>query len=205
MYTGTFGAQSLVEQLKPVTFRFQFGHVCAINAAPGKGAWALSWIIAGRRQPDRGKLFINEDVVTASHLRAVSWAVRHDEIKRFGFIKQSVRSQIQAGLKTHRQHLNITEDDIKEIFLLTEGRYDRPLSQLSHEAWRASCAIGFAHGKKIFCFPHMSFLRPGFIDEYDTLWLVDMLDFLATHHCLVIYPADIPQRHERFFDQIVSP
>ncbi len=45
-------------------------------------------------------------------------------------------------------------DSVAEKFFLTPQRYKRKLKQLSGERWRASAALGYALGKKIFYAPY---------------------------------------------------
>lgn len=110
-------------------------------------------------------------------------------------------SQIRHGLRTcHNQYLQ-SEAEIIERFKLTSERYHRPMRQLSHEAWRASCAIGLAQGKKIFCFPYMDHKM---IDEYHDLWLKEMIDLLRDSGALVLIPSVATQSSKKLCDEIIS-
>lgn len=185
------------ETLKPFSYEFEFGKTYGIEGAMGSGAWGLSWIIGGAIVPNQGRTVLDGTQINAKRLRASSWLVSYDEIKRFGFIRQSVKGQVRAGSK------KIDEKELLEAFLLTTERYSRKLTQMRAEKYRASSAIGFAHGKTIFCFPHMHYLRPKFIFEYRSFWLEDMLNFLKASGALVLFPSQFSQDEATMFDHII--
>ena len=197
-YAGNLHSHDVTDPLEKLTCELEFGKVYGLQGSIGDGAWTLSWIIGGLLTPDQGTLLLDDKKINANYLRKISWIVRYDEIKRFGFISQSVKAQIQSGITELR------EENLINSFYLTPERYTRKLSQQSSEAWRSSCAIGFAHGKKIFCFPHMSYIRPKFITEYRSLWLEDMLNFLKVSGSLVLFPSEFNSTEIDMFDDVIS-
>ena len=44
-------------------------------------------------------------------------------------------------------------EDIKEMFRLTNARFDKPLNMTGNEVWRITAALGYAENKTIFCYP----------------------------------------------------
>jgi ABC-type transport system involved in cytochrome bd biosynthesis fused ATPase/permease subunit len=159
-FSGTVGRAIVAETLKPLSYEFEFGKSYAIHGRDGDGTTALSWIIGGAIVPEKGRIFFNGKEIRSKQLRTISWLVRWDEIKRFGLFSQSVKAQLRSGI-------NYTDDEtLIKAFQLTRPRLDRKLRQYSNEGYSAACAIGFVHGKRVFCFPH---LRNNFVDEYRSL------------------------------------
>jgi hypothetical protein len=171
--------------LSQFSHEITFGKSYLLHAKPNRGAWGLSWLISGIVKPWVGQILLNGKDYPAEQRRQDSWCVRYEEIKRWGWLRQSVHAQIQYALKHNPNPILKTEQEIIQHFWLTPERLPRYLTQYSHEGWRASCAIGFALGKKIFCFPYLDYLSRDFKD----LWLKDMLDFLTSHGALVLVPA----------------
>lgn len=72
----------------------------------------------------------------------------------FSSKRKTVRQLIEQGLRRAEQKASFR--DVQEMFELTDARVDRPLCQVGNEVFRAMPAIGYAHGKEVFCFPWMS-------------------------------------------------
>lgn len=202
-YDGTLGSYSTDKtpvKLNGVSCELEFGKSYLLG---GEGSWALSWIIAGALSPASGDIYLDGERVAQSDMRRISWLVRYDEIKKFGLFHQSVKSQIRTGIRNRNHSFALPdEQEIMQRFYLTPERYNRPSSQLSNEAWRASCAIGLANQRNIMCFPLM---RSDFIDEYRSLWLEDILSYLKSFNVLVIMPAQFTAGAEGLFDKVIKP
>ena len=197
------GASHLVhEKLRSFSHAFSYGKSHLLDSGLGEGGWALSWILGGILDPDFGEITRNDLNYAVEERRKDAWCVRHDRIKvrRFSFREPTVREQIQYGLKTVSGQYLKSEQEVMERFHLTAERYVRPLRQLSHEAWRASCAIGLVNGKRVFCFPYMD---PGFIEDYYKIWLKEMLDLLTDSGALVLFPARAKKAAQGLCDEIV--
>jgi hypothetical protein len=183
---------------------FEFGRSYMLNAELGNGAWALSWIIGGLLQPESyGSITKDGNPYDRDSRLKDAWFVRKSEYMGFRSAHRSVKVHIQRGLKQNQNPYLQTEQEIIARFRLTPQRYERPVRQLSHEGWRASCAIGLAHGKKIFCFPYIEYLRPYLIEDYFDLWLKDMVDLLRESGALVIVPAIATVLSEDLCDEII--
>jgi hypothetical protein len=179
------------EILDHFTHEFAFGKSYLLDAQVGYGAWALSWIIGGMINQIDGEVTKNGNPYTQKERAHESWLFHESEIRRFGlFRNQSVRFQIRHGLKQNRNHKSLSEKEVMERFRLTPARYDRALWQLSEESLNASCAIGFVNGKKVFCFPHMSYTcLDNFFDEGYHARLKRQIDLLKNSGALVLVPA----------------
>jgi hypothetical protein len=163
---------------------FTFGKSYLLHSKPYRGAEALSWIISGIVKPIGGQILLNGKGYPVEQRRQDSWCIRYDEIKKWGWLRQSVQAQLSFALK-HNPTPKLTEQEIIRQFWLSPALLPRYSTQYSHEGWRASCALGFALGKKIFCFPYVDYLSRMFKD----FWLKDMLDFLTAHGALVLFPG----------------
>jgi ABC-type Na+ transport system ATPase subunit NatA len=196
------GALDLVtERLDSFSYDFSFGKSYLLDCDIGEGGWALSRIIGGLLEPNSGVIKRNGVLYLTRQRRKDVWCVRDSEIKRFGlFRNRSLKSQIQHGLRTVSNQYLKSEAEIISRFYLTPERYNRLLRQFSNEGWRASCAVGMAHGKKIFCFPH---LRQGFIGEYYLLWLKEMIDLLRDSDALILIPARLTPHADKLCDEVV--
>jgi hypothetical protein len=197
------GAKYLVfEKLRDFSYAFTFGKSYLLDSGLGEGGWALSWIIGGEFDADFGTITCDNLKYNKDERKKDAWCVRHSSVKtrKFSFNDPTVQEQIQHGFKTVSGQYLKSEHEIINRFHLTPERYSRPLRQLSHEAWRASCAIGLANGKKIFCFPY---IEPEFIEKFYEIWLKEMLDLLKESGALVLLPARAKKATEGLCDDIV--
>lgn len=71
--------------------------------------------------------------------------------------KKSVRKLITQGIKKNK--LNCTPEEIKDLFSLDDQRFERPVKYVGNERLLAMTAIGYVHGKQVFCFPWLSQAR----------------------------------------------
>ena len=66
----------------------------------------------------------------------------------------SVEKLIKRGLE--KNDVKKTYTEIRDLFELDKYRLTKPVYCVGNERFRAMAAIGYAHGKKVFCFPWMS-------------------------------------------------
>jgi hypothetical protein len=165
---------------------FQFGKSYVLLSIFPEDAFAISWIVAGALK-HQGIIRKDGRVYSRRERFRDAWRVRssHHDIRRFGLIDRTVQGYIRYAQKHSRLQQVPTESEIKDLFHLTEARYTRPMNHLSGEAWRASCAVAYVLGKRIFCFPIM--LR-AIIEQYDEIWFAEMISLLTATGALVIVP-----------------
>lgn len=198
-----YGRSSLYQEIHNFSHSFEFGKSYLIHDSVSHAGWALSWILGGAEQPQTGDILMNGEVYTQPLRRHHSWLIRHDEIKRLGFFRMSIKDQIQRGLRrSNPDHLSL--EKLKQMFRLTPQRLTRDINRISSEAWRASCAIGLAHGKRVFCFPHLGHIRPTLIDEYRHLWFEEHIHHLRNFGCLILIPATVTDNSIAIGDEIVN-
>lgn len=66
----------------------------------------------------------------------------------------TARTNIEKALAISGLPYSVSQ--IKELFHLSDGRFDRDFRYVSGEIWLMSMAIGFAMGKDLFCFPWLN-------------------------------------------------
>ena len=129
--------------------RFESGKIYGLVGEYGQGPMFLSYLLGGKVKFDDLKLYYNDTEINRHDLERISWNLEpHYEKYKKAVVKKSIEKAIREN--------QCAEDfeTIAERFILTEPRYDRKLFQLSRERWRASAALGYASGKKIFYAPY---------------------------------------------------
>ena len=138
------------------TWRFkdislESGKIYGLVGEYGIGPMYLSYFLGGRIEFDNLRVFCNDVELSKEMLRQISWNLEpHREKYKNALVKKSIQKALD---KTGRKE---DFEVVADKFILTEPRYDRKLCQLSGERWRASAALGYANGKKIFFAPHKS-------------------------------------------------
>ncbi|MEL6526094.1 MAG: hypothetical protein AAFQ07_10340 [Chloroflexota bacterium] len=185
------------------TYTFEYGKSYMLFGLPQNASWTIAWIIGGLLDADSGMISKDGKPFIIEQRRKESWFVIEDEIKQFGFLQKSVRWQVRQGINSTSE---VVLDDllIRQHFMLTPERYNRPLRQMSSEKWRASMAIGFAHGKQIFCFPHLKLVDEKYdlLEEYGDLWLHRTIKFLCNKGAIILIPS-VNLDTEKYFDEVV--
>lgn len=168
---------------------FSFG----VNTLVGEidsGVWAISYLLSMYtvRPKDfviseQPKILVNGKAVSLEKI--ADYACYMDRSYPLFSGKKTVRALVNRGLKRNgKKH---TADEIRELFQMTQERFERPLNGVGHEVFRAMAAIGYAHGKEIFCFPWLSHKR---FENYHGN-LTDLLKILEQLRLLAIVPKGV--------------
>lgn len=168
-------------------FNYQFkSGVYLIEGECAMGGWALSTILTGKDKVFEGKIFFNEVEVTYKQLEQNSCYVGTDANlkKRFGLVPLTVKEQIEYGISKGLS-FSANVEDIRKKFALSEERFNRSMKYVSGERWRASMAIGYALGKKIYCFP---WVNSNFLHSHSDNFKL-CFDSLKTANAIVIIPT----------------
>ena len=88
----------------------------------------------------------------------------------------------------------------KDIFCLSDGRFKRPLSEVSGEIWLISLAVNFALGKDIFCYPWLNQLD---IERFKTAYEHNVIDFLKKENKIIIVPSSQKKILRRYCDHMI--
>ena len=181
------------------SYMFEFGKSFLLNTKTDGATWTLSWIIGGLLEQNNGSIKKNGFLYPKLERRKHTWCVRHEPTPKNLLWEKSVATQIRDGLKTVNGQYIQNEQELFERFHLSPDRYNRSLNQLSSEAWRASCAIGLAYGKNIYCFPYIS---PEYLDQYT--WFQETIKLLTETGSLVLFPGKIKKSTESWFDEVIT-
>lgn len=149
--------------LQKSDFKFISGNLYGIIGEFGEGGAALSCGMTGNIECVEGKINIDGNDVTINDLIDISWYIGNDLYKygtsglfinRPKFNKKTIHEQIEYGVR--RQLIDKDFTTIKEMFHISDERVDRNINYVSGERWKASAAIGYSNGKKLFCYPWMN-------------------------------------------------
>jgi len=158
------------------------------------GNWAISYLLSMyKHRPEDFILFeqpqvaVNDKWISLNELSEFSCYM--DELDPLFSATNSVKELIIQGLGHSK--LNCSYDDIKNLFYIDSERFERPLSGVGNEIFKAMAAIGFSYKKEIFCFPWLSNSR---FDSYHKN-LTALLQILENLEKTVVIPVGIsPQK-----------
>lgn len=182
----------LINSMPPFTLAsfsavFHFGHAYLLDSGENSGSWIVSWMIGGMIPAGQGDILRDGMPYTLEQRRKDAWCVRYSQAFRSIFARNpSVQQQVRYGLRRFNTSDLKSEQEVMEYFELTPQRFARPLTKMSHEAWRASCAIGIVNNKRIFCFPY---LDPTHIESTFMNWFPRLIGNLKKYNALIILPT----------------
>lgn len=161
-----------------------------INLLTGEidsGIWAVSYLLSMYKHRtkdfvlfDNYTVVINGEEISLNELEKFTCYM--DTIHPLFSSKLSVKKLVEQGLRKIK--LDFSTEDVKSIFDLNDQRFERPISCVGNEVFRAMAAIAFAHGKQIFCFPWLSQLR--FESFHNNL--EELLNILVKLNMVVVLP-----------------
>ena len=171
----------------------KFDFKTGINTIYGEidsGAWAISYLISMYRYKPKTCIFYDKPQISTDgcevSLRDVSeHSCYMDREYPLFSTRKTVRACVASGLK--KTGMRETPDDVQRLFLISPDRFNRPLSGTGNEVYKAMAAIGYAHGKQIFCFPWLSQKRFSALHRNMT----DLLDILEKLEKTVILPLGV--------------
>lgn len=174
---------------------FESGKIYGLVSEYGQGCMYLSYLIGGKIDFGNLKIFCNETELSQNDLGNISWNL---EPCNEQYRKAVVKNAIEKALKN-----NCAKEDflsIAEKFLLTPPRYDRKLFQLSGERWRASAALGYANGKKLFYAPYET---SKFYYQMCQSGLLKALKELTAHGAVVLLPVGSDEIMKHIADECI--
>ena len=169
--------------------RYNFCH--GVNRLIGdidSGIWAISYLMSMYGcAPKRDfvlfaplEIVVNGFVLTLDQFTEYSCYM--DKVYPLFSTKLSIINLVSKGLKKSKTGYSVEE--IREIFKISEDRFQLPLKKVGNEIFKAMAAIGFANGKQVFCFPWQSKQRFSYYHQN----LTDLLDTLEKLNCIVVLP-----------------
>lgn len=190
-----------IESFMSINYSFKKGKVYGIISDFGCGGWGLSTCIGGRffREYD-GDVIVNNQKQSLIELKKHSCFVTDNDYNnlKINQKKDSIRKCIEKALKKNNGNYSVSE--IKSIFCLSDGRFDRPLSEASGEIWLASLAIGFSLEKNIFCYPWLNEIDANRFKIANNLGVID---FLKIKEKIIIVPSSQKDFLSSFFDNMI--
>jgi len=158
------------------------------------GIWAISYLLSMyKHRPKDFALFeepnvmVNNCIISLNELSGLVCYM--DNIDPLFTDGNSIKKLIMRGLK--RSKLNYSCEDIQKLFCIDSERFERPLTGVGNEIFKAMAAIGFSYKKEVFCFPWMSNNRFEYYHEN----LKVILEILENQEKVVIVPVGISNKN----------
>lgn len=175
--------------------RLESGRIYGLISEYGQGCMYLSWLLGGKAATDELLISLNDQKMSRRDLQKISWNL---EPSRERYRNAVVIKAIQNAI--WKNGLSDSFSDIQNRFFLSSPRQDRKLLHLSGERWRASAALGFAEGKKIFYAPYKT---SGFYYAMCQSGLLKALKELAASGGLVLLPCGSDSFLKHIVDECV--
>ncbi len=176
-----FGKDCVCDCLRYRNLRLESGKIYGLISEYGQGCMYLSYLLGGRVTTDELSISVDEKEVSMPDLAKLSWNL---ESSKERYRNAVVIKAIQKAIK--RNGLSDSFSDIQNRFFLKPSRQDRKLFQLSGERWRASAALGYAEGKRIFYAPYKT---SDFYYEMCQSGLLKALKELTASGAVVLLPC----------------
>lgn len=149
--------------------------------------YAISYLISMYNRIDKKLLFmpfsatVNGEKMSLAEL--CSYSCYMDVTYPLFRTNKSVRKLVIKGLK--KSGIKMTVAQIKNLFQLSDDRFERPIKRNGNEKYRAMAAVAVAYGKQIFCFPWFSkkmyaYFQTNFNFLFDRLNQLDMIVIFPT-------------------------
>lgn len=174
--------------LNDANYTFNIG----INKLVGSidsGNWALSYLLSMYNSNSKDFILfkdpmalVNNNPIPLDELTKISCYM--DKTYPMFSKKATVKKLIEKALKQNKINFSLTE--IKNMFCLSDERFERPIKGVGNEIFNAMAAIAFAHNKQIFCFPWFSKKRFDGYHEH----LKNLLKILEGLEKIVILPLE---------------
>ncbi|MCH5185388.1 MAG: hypothetical protein J1F64_04595 [Oscillospiraceae bacterium] len=132
---------------------FSDGKIYGIWSHCGGGGQAVAQLLTGKTPIIREDISVDGVRYNEKKKIEIGWMM--GEGIEDGIVQMSVKDQIMQGLK--KADLPFYWMDVVKKFDLTEDNLKKKLNKVGHERWRASAAIGYAHGMRLYVFPWVNY------------------------------------------------
>lgn len=129
--------------------QFESGKIYGLVSEYQQGCMYLSYLLGGRIEFGDLKIYLNDREICRQELLKLGWNL---EPLHEAHGKRTVKRSVGEAVKRNGQ--NISLGSVQDRFCLTPERENMKLEDLSGERWRASAAVGYVSGKKIFYAPY---------------------------------------------------
>ncbi len=177
-------------------YNFGSGKAYGLVSEYQEGCMYLSYLLGGRiNSIDDLEIFLDNKKILAHDLYEMSWNLEPSNEK---YKNKIVKKSIEEAL--NHKYVKESFEEISKAFYLTEARFDRKLKNLSGERWRASAALGYSLGKRIFFAPY----KPSNYFQYlsETVF-TNVISFLKDKDCLVVLPVGSDRVIKGLTDEII--
>lgn len=155
------------------------------------GGWSLSYALSMYGLCKDQKIMLNEEsrFYIAGKEISIKQLSEHccyiDRSNPLFSKHRTVADMITKGLK-HNENSDLSVQLVKDIFDITDERFERKLSGTGNEKYRCMTAIAYAYGKSVFCFPWMS---QRMLDYY-YMYLTDICNILNMLGEITVMPTN---------------
>ena len=173
------------------------GYSYGIISECGGGNWYLSCLLCGLIQWDN-ELFsvtVDDKDVTYKELLQLGIYVDNDNEKH----GPSLERKIARALKSGNCSRSITE--IRDMFGFDNERFSRRIGHLSGQRYRAYLALGYVHGKKIFCCPYNTSQFYSYLFETS---FIDAIKHITDNGGIVLMPSSNRELMEKYADRVID-
>lgn len=143
------GKEKFSDRWRYDSLQFESGNIYALVGEHGQGCMYLSYLLGGKIDFGNLKISMNGNEIRKTDLEFISWNLEPIE-DRYG--NKVVKKSIEKALDRNKSKESFS--DIQDKFLLTQERFGIKFKWLSGERWRASAALGYAEGRRIFYAPY---------------------------------------------------
>lgn len=188
---------SMRDVISPIDYKLKPG-IYIFEGECATGGWALSTLLTGQNKLSSGSISINDRELQQIQLQRIGCYVGQEpKIKKwFGTTEMTVSEQIFYGV-SHGLSYSNSVLYIKNIFHLSDERFNRKWKYISGERWRASIAVGYAMGKSIYCFPWMN---SNTVVKLNSI-LLDCIPPLIDVGAIILMPTTDYQRVSNVFEK----
>ena len=151
------------------------------------GNWAVSYLLAMHADKRKDFIVFNEPNIEVNGRETklkdfLQYSCYMENSYPLFATKKSVEKLVSKGIEKNK--LTTSPEEIRDFFHIDSQRFQRPLTGVGNEIFRAMAAIGHVHGKQVFCFPWLSQMM---FDCYHG-HMTDLLDILEKLEKVVILP-----------------
>lgn len=152
------------------------------------GVWAISYLLSMYNSNEKdfvlfepSEVIVNNNIISLNEF--MQYSCYMDITYPLFSSKNTVKDLVEQGIM--QTGINENATDVCDMFHIDKERFERPLSGVGNEIFRAMGAIGYCYGKQVFCFPWLSRMR---FDGYHR-HMTDLLDILTEFNKIVILPV----------------
>ena len=173
--------------LQPKAYSFKKG-IHILKGEIDSGVWAVSYYLS--MFSHRAKDFVmdsNFDVLVDNDICDIKTFCDYScylDKKLYPYFSQEIPIN-ELIEKYSKNNTGKSAEEIRELFQITEARFNRPVNQMGNEAILGMAAVGYSMGKQVFCFPWMSAER----FRSNSICLSRCLDALEKLGMIVIIPV----------------